>query len=367
MDAVLTCMVSDSIGPGALSHQLAADVASYLGIEPGVCVRDYATAIDIALTAVGASAGERIAISVIAPAVYRTALENRQLQPVLIDVDPATGAVLTGQLEVAVSEGVRAVIVHYSVGIIPDIQAIVDLGVPVIEDVSEGLGGMTAERRIGAYGRYTIVGLEPEHIITAGGGAAVLASGKRERNDLRRIAESLPRGLLLPDMNAALGVQQVKRVEQFVQKRREIASIYNRALLRGRHRMLLQPGDAENVFHSFAVVLAGGAREVVQYARKKQVECIYAFENTLFASMSSPQDLITVGADIAVSGDAAADASAAPEDSVSAGSSADEFDRLRAGYPGAGSLLLRCVLFPLYPVLPKREVERIEKVVTTLP
>lgn len=376
MDAVLTCMVSDSIGPGALSHQLAADIASYLGIEPGVCVRDYATAVDIALTAVGAAPGERIALSVLAPAVYRSVLEKRQLQPVLIDVDPASGTVLTRELESAVASGVRAVLVHYGVGIIPDIQSIVDLGVPVIEDVSEGLGGMTAERRIGTYGQYTIVGLEPAHIITTGGGAAVLASGKRERNDLRRISESLPRELLLPDMNAALGIQQVKRVEQFVQKRREIASIYNRALLRGRHRMLLQPGDAENVFHSFAVVLAGGAREVIQYARKKQVECIYAFENTLFASLSSPRELISVGPDISVPEPVAPDSEftggdpeseTAPETAISAGSAADEFDRVRAGFPGAGSLLLRCVLFPLYPVLPKREVERIEKVVTSLP
>ncbi len=394
MDAVLTCMVSDSIGPGTLSHQLASDLASYLGVEPGVCVRDYVGAIDVALTAVGAVAGDRIAISALAPDVYRTVLEKRGLRPLLLDVDPASGTLLIERVQQAAAEGVRAVIVHYTVGIIPDIEAIVETGVPVIEDVSEGLGGMTAERRIGSYGQYVIVGLEPEHIITCGGGAAVLAGGKRERSELKRVSETLPREVLLSDMNAALGIQQVKRVEQFVQKRREIAAIYNRALLRGRHRMLMQPGDAENVFHSFAVVLAGGAREVIQYSRKKQVECVYAFEKSLFATISEPTRAADNGAraedgapdDDAVDPRIDGAAGSAQRSGNSQGGGADPVgtidtvangaagipdsdavDRLRAGYPGARALLLRCVLFPLYPVLPKREVDRIEKVVTTLP
>jgi len=173
---------------------------------------------------------------------------------------------------------------------------------------------------------------------------------------LRRVAESLPREMLLCDMNAALGLQQVKRIEQFIQKRREIASIYHRALLRGRHRLLLQPGEAENVFHSFAVVLASGAREVIQYARKKQVECIYAFEGSLYGSMVRP-----VGHNDAAES-AESDNSGSPIDDAN-----HEMELDAADFPGARSLTLRCVLFPLYPVLPKREVDRIEKVVTTLP
>ena len=379
MDAVLTCLVSDSIGPGVLSHQLASDLAAYLGVEAGTCVRDYSTAIGLAFDAAGIAAGDQVILSPLAPGVYRKVLASRGVRARLVDVDPASGSLTAKAVQESGILGVKAIIVHYTVGIIPEIEALSGLGLPMIEDISEGFGGITADKRSGTYGQFTIVGLEPEHIVTAGGGAVVLARGKHEKAELKQASERLPREMILSDMNAALAIQQVKRVEQFIEKRREIAAIYHRAIMRGRHKMLIQPGETDSVYFSFAVVLANGAREVIQYARRKQVETVRAFESSYLAAML-----------VEMSADPVADESKAEEQiaDVDSGSASDQTpgpaerlvqpetgegtDRVTEEtasrhFPNAQSLYLRCVLFPLYPSLPRKEVEKIERVLTTLP
>ena len=379
MDAVLTCLVSDSIGPGVLSHQLASDLAAYLGLESGTCVRDYATAIGLAIDAAGIVAGDQVILSPLAPAVYRTVLINRGVKARLVDVDAASGSLTARAVQESGTVGVKAIIVHYTVGIIPEIEALSGLGLPMIEDISEGFGGITTDKRVGTYGQFTIVGLEPEHIVTAGGGAVVLARGKHEKAELKQAAERLPREMILSDMNAALAIQQVKRVEQFIEKRREIAAIYHRAIMRGRHKMLIQPGETDSVYFSFAVVLANGAREVIQYARRKQVETVRAFESSYLAAMLVETSADPATAEMKAGGERADDVPVFASDQntdtverqVVAGTDAatDEVADENASrhYPNAQSLYLRCVLFPLYPSLPRKEVEKIERVLTTLP
>jgi dTDP-4-amino-4,6-dideoxygalactose transaminase len=89
----------------------------------------------------------------------------------------------------------------------------------------------------------------------------------------------------------------------------------------------VQQGEAENVYYSFPVLLTAGLREVTQYGRKKGVEVHQAFDGSVLALRELPDD----------------------------------------GFPNARPFLLRCVLFPLYPSLGKKNVTLVERVLTTLP
>lgn len=369
MDSVLTCLVSDDLGPGALAESLATEISGYVGADSGLCLRDYATAIEVALASVGLAEGSRVVISPLAPEIYIRVLDELNLHPVFPDVDPVTACLKIEDVRQLVSDGASAIVLHYTMGIIPEIDPIVELGVPIVEDISQGIGGIAAEHRIGAYGRITVVSLEPTQLITSGGGAAVFAVNKRDRSSFRDAAAAVPKERIMPNMNAALGLQQIKRLERYIEKRKEIASIFNRAVLRGRHKMLVQPGDAENVFYSFAVVLSGGAKEVIQYCSRKQVDVQRAFDDSILAKMMRRAE--SSGADrgaVGESSDAPSDSDGVSARSQSQGvtvveSSGEQIPSL----PGANALLLRCVLFPLYPALPKRDIERLEKVLSSLP
>lgn len=144
---------------------------------------------------------------------------------------------------------------------------------------------------------------------------------------LKHIQEGSPLYSPLADMNAALGIAQLGALESFVAVRREVAAAYAQALLKSRHKSLVQKVDAENVFSSFPVALSDGMKDVRQYALKKSVDTVPAFSDTIAALEESPA----------------------------------------AHCVNARSLALRCLLFPLYPMLGKRDVEAVCKVLSTLP
>jgi dTDP-4-amino-4,6-dideoxygalactose transaminase len=104
-----------------------------------------------------------------------------------------------------------------------------------------------------------------------------------------------------------------------------------------------QPGDAENVHHSFPVVIASSTNDIRQYARKKGVETAMAFGATVLSRFAGSQ---------LVEGEAEAESDSAIADGE---------------FPAARALGLRCVRFPLYPALTSREVTTIERVLSTLP
>lgn len=327
MDSVLSCMVTDSLGPGILSQRLVKDVAEYLGVEGGLAFREYSRAIREAIDALDLPSGSRIIISPLAPRVYREVFLERGIEPVYVDVEQETGCLAVNKIEAFAGQDIGAVVAHANLGFAPNMDALIEYGVPIIEDISQALGAHTGTRRLGSYGNYVILSLEPDGIITSGGGVLLMGKGKKETVNLSKPAEGYTSELLLPDFNAALGITQIRNVEKFIERRKEIASVFSRAVMQSRHRMLIQRGEGENIFFSFPVLLDSGMKDVQAYARKKGIETQPAFADSILADLADPE----------------------------------------RDWPAARSLLLRCLLFPLYPTLTKTGIQQIEKTLSTLP
>ncbi len=343
MDAVLSCMVTDSLGPGSLSDQLAGAVSEYLGLAGGVALRERSRALGMALDELSLQPGDGVMLDPLLPHSYHDVLRGRGLVPVYADVLDTSLCIDPESAERAVSCAaqrgltVGAMITHSTLGFVPDMVALESLGIPMIEDLSDGIGANTGEQRLGRFGRFVIVAMEPEGIITAGGGSLLLVPGRNDRAALRRAAGLAPIDALLPDMNAALGLIQIKEIESYIARRTEIAAVFTRAMMRGRHKTPVQPGEAQNVFLTFPVLVEGSASEVTAYARKKGVDTGQAFAETV------------IGRHAGTGEDPAADAPDSAE------------------FPVSRGLLLRCLRFPLYPSLTAKEVATIERVLTSLP
>ncbi len=328
MGSVLSCIVSDHIGPGEISRDLVSRLSHELAAAGGVTVHHRYLALSLAFDALGLAAGDPVVFSALCPSLSVRAAKDRGLTPLLADVDPESGSLDPREVERLSSRGPKAVVVHHSLGVIADTGALKGFGIPVIEDASQGLGGRSGEVPCGGAGEVCVLSLAPEDIITCGGGAAVLARTRPLSAQIKRLAEQSPLYSPLSDMNAALGISQVQALERFVSARREAAAAFTQALLKSRHKTLFPRGEGvEPVLSSFPVVLQGGMKEVRQYALKKGVETLPAF------------------ADAAISGDEA----------------------VESPCPNARSLMLRCLLFPLYPTLSRRDAEAVCKVLSTLP
>lgn len=328
MDAVLTCMVEEKIGPGESNLRLIQQVKEYFDVDGAVAFRSPSIALKYALKALDLPKDSSIMISALAPSWQILAIEDLGYNPLVLDVSPETSLVSPEAVHEAIQNGGRLLILHETMGLIPNMNAILELGIPVIEDISQNAGATLGEKKTGTFGIFSILGLEERDILTAGGGAVLMAPQRRDWLVLKKHTDVAPSTDILPDINCSLAFVQLKEHNRNEQIRKEMYEMYIRSLMQGKHRSFSQQGDyAVPVVYSFPVVLESGFKDVKQYASRKEIDISPAFENSVIALRE------------------------------------EQLENCK----NAKSLLLRCVLFPLYPRLGKNQSSKIAKVLATLP
>lgn len=326
MDAVLSCLVSDSIGNGPVSKLFIRELSAFLDTDSGVLLREYERAIDLSIEALELEEGSGIIVSPLSSVLFKRSIEAHGYRVLLCDVDPDSLTPDLTRVE-ELADGAAALVADAPFGFIPDLERLAEFGLQIIEDISTSIGGNTGNKQCGSYGDIVILRMEPHDPLNVGGGTAVIGARKKYSTRIKKIAEEWPAERLLPDMNSSLGVAQFKNQENFFLKRREIYSLYINAVRKGRHTTPIQKGEAEHVPSTFPVFVKGGVKDIQAYARKKGVATEQAFSDSIIAFSDADTD----------------------------------------SCEGARQIHRRCVLFPLYPMLSKSEIETVSKVLSTLP
>jgi perosamine synthetase len=327
-NSVLNCLVTDQIGAGPLNQEFAAVLSKTLGVSGGVGLISYRSCIHCAFQLLELEKGDGVILSALAPREYRQEVEARGLSAMIADVDTEPPLLSADSVRTHLTGGAKALVLHYTLGCLPHEDELFHLGIPVIEDVTQAVGGIWGEQPCGSRSRVTVLSLDPGGLITAGCGGGVFSAERRGARILKEAGVRGYCGELLPDMNAALGINQVKELPRFLQKRSEIEHIFRESLLRSRHSPLFEEG--RNVSFSFPVLVRQGRAEVRRYAEKRGVQTEPAFNDAVLSGEGAP---------------------AAVEGS----------------YPNAEQLLRRTLLFPLYPSLSRRDIQLLCKVLSTLP
>jgi dTDP-4-amino-4,6-dideoxygalactose transaminase len=334
MDAVLTAMVQDRVGPGELARLLVQIAKEHIQFEYCLALRSPAIALSLALRTLNLEDGAGVLVSALSPRYYRQVLEELRLTPVYCDAAPGSAVISLETVSRALekTEGVvpRCIVVNHTLGFVPDTAAISTLSLPVIEDCSQSYGSRIGEGKAGCFGTLGILGLEERDILTAGGGALLYAVSRRDAPALRALSV-LPE-YSLPDLNAAMAIVQFREAARNLEKRKLIGEAYMQPALRTRHKVFVQGETAEKQsveynYYAFPLILETGMKDVKAYAKKKDIIVESAFDETIAGSGGVPPELC----------------------------------------PEAYSLSLRTALFPLYPRLTGAETEKVAKLILTLP
>ncbi len=368
MDAVLTCMVDEKIGPGELNARLIQTAKEFFSCAGAVALRTPAAALKYALKALSLEAGSGVMLSALAPFWQFLTVEELGYKPILLDVQPESAQVSAEAVSEGIQKGGRALVLRESLGILPDFEGILALGIPVIEDISQSAGGFVpltelsasgaegqsaqnaaaqkpaanegsqegdgaskaevAGKKAGTFGIYTICSLEERDTITAGGGALLMAAGRRDWPVLKSLAEGISSIEMLPDINAALATVQIKEFSRNEARRKELFALYNRSIMAGKNKGFVRDVELNSTVWAFPLSLNGGFKDAKAYAQKKDIEIRLAFEDSIIAAK------------------------------------AEEFG---AECKNAKALSLRTAVFPLYPRLGRTQIEKISKVLVTLP
>ncbi|MCL2705778.1 MAG: DegT/DnrJ/EryC1/StrS family aminotransferase [Spirochaetaceae bacterium] len=326
MDNVLSCLVNEKLENNQISKELCSDICKTIGADEGFLFKEYRRAIEIVLRSIEAENRKNVILSPLLPLYYKLAIEKAGLNPLYVDVSPETAAISFDKLNDVVlgNEGsIHSIIVDSPLGNMPEISKIAELGITLIEDISNSFGSSAEEKKSGSFGDYIIMNMDPDKIITAGSGTFVAVKSKKNKDFLKNIVLEYDKDIFLPDLNAALATNQVNNLEKIIKARNEIAAIYSQAVMKTKNKTFMQLNNS--FFTAFPVIAENSTKEIKKYALKKGVEVLDAFSDSIINKFNIGE------------------------------------------CPEAKKLNMRCIIFPLYPNIGKNNAEKIVKIISTLP
>ncbi|WP_026841168.1 DegT/DnrJ/EryC1/StrS family aminotransferase [Citrifermentans bremense] len=246
--------------------------AAYCGMPHGIAVSNGSVALDIAVELLGLEAGDEVimpSFTIISPA---QSVVRAGGIPVLVDSDPGNWQMDVSQIEAKLTPRTRAILVVHIYGHPADMDPVLALarkhGLKVIEDAAEVHGAKYRGRTCGGLADISTFSFYANKLVTTGEGGMVLvrtaelAERARSLRNLcfqkkqRFLHEELGYNFRLTNLQAALGVAQIERMEQIVERKRAIAALYLE-LLRGTEGISLPIEEpwARNVYWVFGLVL----------------------------------------------------------------------------------------------------------------
>ena len=265
IDAVIAVLQSDFITQGPAVSSFEGAVAGYCGAEHAVAVTSATSALHLACRALGVGTGDLVWTTPVTFVASANCALYCGAQVDFVDIDPVTCNMSVERLAEKLSDAAKSgtlpkvlIPVHLS-GDPCDMERISELGrqygFRIIEDASHAIGGRYKDEPIGGcrFSDITVFSFHPVKIITTGEGGmaltndAVLAKHMqllrshgitRDEADMTCASEGpwyyqqieLGYNYRMTDIQAALGLSQLQRLDEFVAKRHELASRYDRLL-----------------------------------------------------------------------------------------------------------------------------------------
>ncbi len=245
---------------------------SYCGMPHGIAVCNGSVALDVAVSLLDLKEGDEVimpSFTIISPA---QSVVRAGGIPVLVDSDPVTWQMNVNLIEEKISPKTKAIIVVHIYGHPADMDPLMAIarrhGLTVIEDAAEVHGAEYKGRRCGGLADISTFSFYANKLITTGEGGMVLVRtmdlSEKARalrnlcfnNKKRFYHEKLGYNFRLTNIQAALGVSQIYRIEEIVNRKRAIASAYTSLLgdIPG-ISLPVEESWAKNVFWVYGIVL----------------------------------------------------------------------------------------------------------------
>jgi perosamine synthetase len=265
---------------GSFVTRFETEFAQYVNRSHGIAVANGSAALDIAVKALGLGKGDEVIMptfTIISPA---QSIVTTGAIPILVDSDPITWNMDVTQIEAKITSKTKAILVVHIYGLPVDMDPVLALcqkyNLKLIEDAAEMHGQTYKGKMCGSFGDISIFSFYPNKHITTGEGGMVVCNDDEVANKckkLRNLAfENQGRRFIhyeigwnyrMTNLQAALGVAQLEKMEYHIQRKREIGKQYREGLkdLKGFQLPLKKTDYAKNIYWVFGLVAESEAQQ----------------------------------------------------------------------------------------------------------
>ena len=279
---IASVLESGQLTMGPKVEELERLLADACGVEHAVAVSSGTAALHLAILALGLEPGDEVLVPAYTFPATANVVALAGLRPVLVDVDPVTMNLDLERVAAAVGARTRAVLAVHLFGRPLDwegLEAAVPDRVLLLEDAAGALGARRRGRPCGSLGRLGCLSFHPRKIVTTGEGGAVTTDDAELAESIRSLrhhgwrADDMPApgvNYRLADVLCALGIPQLRRLDELLAARTRIAAAYTERLA----GVLETPSADEGDVHGWQAYVArvDGRDDVLARLRADGIE-----------------------------------------------------------------------------------------------
>lgn len=282
IEEVIASMKASWLGTGPKVARFEKDFAEYKQVENTVALNSCTAALHLSILAAGIQPGDEVITTAMTFCATVNAIMHAGAKPVIADVDARTMNIDPERIESLITPRTRAIVPVHFAGRMCDMDAIMDIarrkGLKVIEDCAHAFETESKGRKAGAFGDFGCFSFYATKNITTGEGGMVIA---RQAADAERVKILALHGMSkdawkrfsdegykhyyvmecgfkynMMDLQAAIGLHQLKRIEDYWKKREAIWHAYNQAFS---DMPLLLPAPVEpqtrHAYHLYTILI----------------------------------------------------------------------------------------------------------------
>jgi dTDP-4-amino-4,6-dideoxygalactose transaminase len=286
--AVADVFRSGQLASGAKVQAFEAALAAYLGPDRHVRVMTSATAgLEMALEVAGVGEGDEVIVPAMSFAASANVVARLRAKPVFVDIDLYTRNLNVDLVPAAISRNTRAIMPVHFCGLPVDMDALYGVaaahGLRVVEDAAHAVGSRYQGKLIGSFGDLVVFSFHPNKNMTSIEGGAIATADAQaaelfeqyrfhgiKRNSQGEIDVMFPGAKSnLTDVAAQIGIDQLRRLDGFNARRRELAGGYFKELDGFAAVVLPARGDSGHSWHMFQVLIDFTAQGMTRPAFQK--------------------------------------------------------------------------------------------------
>lgn len=257
-----SCLESSWISSqGKFIERFEQQFANYCGVKYAISTSSGTAALHLALLALGIGKGDEVILPALTFVSCANAIVYTGAKPVFADVEGDTWTIDPKDVEKKITNKTKAIMAVHLYGYPADMKSLKSLarkyGIFLIEDASEAHGAKFAGKRVGSMGKINCFSFYGNKIITTGEGGMITTNNKSYANKITLLKNHgadpkrrywhpvIGYNYRMTNLQAAIGLAQLEKLDYFLAKRKKIAKLY-RKFLKSIPGVVLPPEDTNN-------------------------------------------------------------------------------------------------------------------------
>ncbi len=277
--AALRVLDSGFLAQGACVDEFEHRFARSVKRKYGVAVSSGTAALALALKALGMGDGKDVLVPSYTCAALLHALDFNGAHAVVADINPEDMNLCADSARKYRTRRTTAMIVPHLFGRAADMKALARLGLPILEDGTQALGAACFNKPVGSFGEAGIFSFYATKMITTGEGGMIVTDSLKLATCLRDMRDydkknnyRFRMNFKMTDLAAALGLEQLKKLPEFVRARRQAAETYSRGLSRAELALPEDSKERPSVYFRYVVRVPRGAAALIESLNRRGLE-----------------------------------------------------------------------------------------------